>query len=662
MIMLFRLFTTTNNIDMWMKMTVHAVEAPSIVIAIAIIGKYIEERAKKNIKKYTTKMFDKLSLNEGRELTWIKPRNRNFVILEQKSVDVGLLEKDDFVKLEENALLLFDGVIVHGEVEIKENITFGYDAISSRKKGDKVKSGSIIKTGDCVMMVEEVLEQAMLFKIIEEMNSSLNQKLKFQHFLDKIMNYFVPAIICISILTFVIWFLFYLIKIILNTVDEKESKYYEYLTFSFVVERAISILVISCPCAFGLAIPTVTTIVLNLALKQGMLVKNLSALPEVRKADYFVFDKTGTLTEVVREAKVEYLNLSGLNSEFPIFDIVAQIEKNQKHPIGEVIYSHCLRNASFEGKTASNFSICSSPEIKSNGLESKINYNGLEYSIHIGNPSYMRSHQIKLEERDDIKNVYSHCVSQKLNVCFVAVNEEVKLVMSIDSSSNLRKEAKDVMTMLTTYLQRNAGILSGDQNEGVKAVGRILGLEEGNCIGEADNRMKKEVLNELKKKHIVLMIGDGVNDILSLSEADYGISFNANSQLNLVASDIIFVKEDLRLVLSLLKLSKFTYIFIWINIFWACIYNLLMLPIAAGAFYSVWSIEMSPTSSSLSMLCSSLLILITSNSIRLFNFDYSHFTIPEQTVNIELTNRKKSESNILMTVLKSETSRSLELV
>ena len=117
------------------------------------------------------------------------------------------------------------------------------------------------------------------------------------------------------------------------------------------------------------------------------------------------------------------------------------------------------------------------------------------------------------------------------------------------------------------------------------------------------------------------MIGDGVNDILSLSEADFGISFNSNSQLNLIASDIIFVKQDLRLILSLLKLSKLTYIFIWINLFWACIYNLSMLPIASGLFHFFWKVEITPTGSSFSMLCSSLLILITANTLRLFKLN-----------------------------------------
>ncbi len=148
---------------------------------------------------------------------------------------------------------------------------------------------------------------------------------------------------------------------------------------------------------------------------------------------------------------------------------------------------------------------------------------------------------------------------------------------------------------------------------------------------------KKKILQDLKNKNknFVLMIGDGINDVLSLTEANYGISFNANSQLNLIASDIIFIKEDLRLILSLLKLSKLTFVFIWINIFWAFVYNIVMIPIVSGVFYKYSEFLMSPTISSLSMLCSSLLIIFTSNLLRLFNIDYIYDSYKDNNQSIK---------------------------
>jgi len=167
-------------------------------------------------------------------------------------------------------------------------------------------------------------------------------------------------------------------------------------------------------------------------------------------------------------------------------------------------------------------------------------------------------------------------------------------------------------------------ILSGDNRKSVENVAKKLSFAKNDFYGEVNHTQKKEILQTLKNadKNLVLMVGDGINDVLSLTEANYGISFNANSQLNLVASDIIFIKEDLSLILSLLKLSKLTYVFIWINIFWAFVYNIFMIPIASGVFYGYSEFMMSPTMSSLSMLCSSLLIILTSNLLRLFDIEF----------------------------------------
>jgi P-type Cu+ transporter len=514
-------------------LTVHSIEAAATVIAITLIGKNFEERAKNSIKNFSVKLFEKFSFSKGDNMmvTWMKPRNRKFITLEEKSIDVGLIEKDEFIKLKELDFLLIDGVIVSGEVEITENITFGYDVISSKKVGDRLKSGSVIKKGNCVLMVEEVLEDSLLFKITKEMSNSTNQKLSFQHFIDKIMGFFVPGIIILSLLTFITWTIIYLLS-------SNQNPENNYLTFSFVIERAISILVISCPCAFGLAIPTVTTIALNMALKYGILIKNTTVLTEVRNSDKFVFDKTGTLTEVINNIKIEY-EKNDLN--LPIFEIISLVEKDQKHPIAEALYSFCLRyDKNIENSEKSNQKeikmdiqsntiIClieNSIEIKSNGVKANILFKDVEYNIKIGNLDFIRENK-NLSNLSDveegIKTVHSTCINNKLNVIFMSINENISLILSIDSSSKLRKEANFVIAYLKNIQNKNVYILSGDQEEGVKEAGNRLGIDNDKCFGSIDNFKKKEILNQLKQESFnnngkVMMIGDGVNDILSLSE------------------------------------------------------------------------------------------------------------------------------------------------
>lgn len=231
-----------------------------------------------------------------------------------------------------------------------------------------------------------------------------------------------------------------------------------------------------------------------------------------------------------------------------------------------------------------------------------------------------------LKESCNLQSVIKKISNNSSTNVFISIDNNINAILTIDTSSSIRPEIKFVLDELRLQGKRTL-ILSGDNCQSVQEVGKKLGFTGSDLIGEVNNIEKKEILQCLKKEKnknnvSLLMIGDGINDVLSLSEADYGISFNAHSQLNLVASDVIFIKEDLSLILSLIKLSKLTYIFIWINIFWAFIYNIFMIPIATGLFRSLSAYTMSPTISSISMLGSSLLIIFTSNLLRLFEIDY----------------------------------------
>jgi len=395
------------------EMTMHSAEAAAAVIAIFIIGKYVEEKAKNNIKKLTINMFSDDKILIKNKITYIKPGNKSFTsFLIEKKVDVGLLEKDDLCIVNSGDILLFDCIILKGSLEVNENSNYGFDNIVKRVVGDKLKSGSQITNiieENTIVIVSDVVEQSLLFKVIKEMSVCLNQKLKFQHFIDKIVRLFVPLIIIISLMTFCIWLV---VKLILVDFNKNADKEYmakmSYLTIAFIFERAISILVVSCPCAFGLAIPTVTTISLNKALTNGILIKNLSILPEIRNANVFVFDKTGTMTVIRREVKIEYLkylkmknfqknslknekeygdiccrieqNLNDRNDnkiynfdnergasknddmiiviqknqenqfiDFPLYEAIAETEKSQKHPIAEIMYSFAIRKIQSKG-------------------------------------------------------------------------------------------------------------------------------------------------------------------------------------------------------------------------------------------------------------------------------------------------------------------------
>jgi Cu+-exporting ATPase len=590
-----RLYITEDMIDNYSLMTAHAAEASATVIAILIFGKYVEDRARNNIKSHTSKIFSDKKLEKGSSMKKVKPGSKNFSwLLAETETDSGLLEKDEFCELRKDDFLFVDCVIVSGTVGVNENSSYGSLDIVEKGKGDKLKSGTEIiqiRSEKCFVMIEEVLEHSLIYKVTQEMSNSLNQKMKFQKLIDRVVRYFVPIVVTLSLIISVIW-------LCLKYIRKMD------VDLSFIFERSISIMVISCPCAFGLAIPTVTTIALNKALKYGILIKNLDILPEIRKSNIFVFDKTGTLTEIVKEVNIEYR--SPESQQYPIFEILAQIEKAQKHPIAEAIYSLCIR--SLDGEHLRHH--VEILNVQSNGIVASYN----NENILVGNNKLLEGNQVSISGRSH--EIYEKLKAKNLTTVFVVNDSRIELILSIDTTSEQRKEAQGVIHLL----QGRKIILSGDNEESVKELGKHLGIKGEDCFGQVDSQTKKEILQNLRKKGKVLMIGDGINDILSLSEADFGISFNSTSHLNLVASDIIFVKQDLSLILSLIRLSKITYIFILMNIFWAFSYNLMMLPIAAGVFHSI-DFDMTPTSSSFSMLCSSMLIILTSNLLRLFKLD-----------------------------------------
>jgi P-type E1-E2 ATPase len=246
------------------------------------------------------------------------------------------------------------------------------------------------------------------------------------------------------------------------------------------------------------------------------------------------------------------------------------------------------------------------------------NYEKIKCEFLIGNKKFIEDlNSIKIP--DEILKLISN-INKNSSIIFTCLNKEILGIFSIDTSSIIRPELKFIIEKIEMNKKNEVYILSGDNNNAVNELGKNLQIKNENCIGGVSDFEKKQFLSDLKnnKNKKVLMIGDGINDVLSLSEADFGISFNSNSQFNLVASDIIFLKEDLNLLLKLMKISKFTFNFIWINIFWAFIYNIIMIPITSGIFYSFWDYLMSPTISSLAMLGSSILILLTSNFLRLF--------------------------------------------
>lgn len=613
-----------------------SLSASSIVIGISTLGKFVEDNAKTKIRKQSTSFINQDKTEINQKIMLFKPLNKELSRYNEVFINQGLLEVNDLVKLNNNDFILLDSIIIKGEVEVNEGINQGYDIITVKKPGEKLKSGTIItkvlntlynnssdsnKEDFCLVTVENVLEKSMMFKLMDSMLASLNQKLKFQHFVDKITEYFVPIIVLIVFFSFFVWsirkFSGY------QLVNDRE------LTWFYIFERCISILVVSCPCAFGLAIPTVTTIAMSKAMKLGILIKNLTILPEIRKTNKIAFDKTGTLTETIKNINSEFVE-----EKYPVYEIIECMEMNQTHPVGESLYYYALKNKAFISKDKlSVVKIIDDDEFKSNedrksiikhdyGIEANVIVNNnTEYNIIIGSTTVLDlNSNIKTSDKEKI--IMNNIKKNNKSITLVIVNNAIASILSIDTVTNMRAEAKGVINYMRDELSIESYILSGDAEDSVNTMARELNISSNNTFGALQPGRKKIILNELKQNdNKVMMIGDGVNDVLSLSEASFGVSFNATSHLNLISSDIIIVKEDLSLLIALINISHFSFYFIWVNIFWAFGYNFLMIPISSGLFEKYINIEISPQLSSFFMLLSSLLIIFNSNLLRFISFN-----------------------------------------
>lgn len=614
--------------------------ASAIVVGISTIGSFVENLAKNKVRQQSALFLSNDITDVKQTIKLVKTKNQALTFYDTYDIDQGLLEVNDIVELKSKDFILCDSIVIKGSVKVNEGFSYGYDIITVKNKGDKILSGSIIENiineEKVLIMVENNLENSKVYYLMDTMLKTFNQKIKILNFVDKIIKFFVPTIVIIALFVMSIW----TFKKFYGDLMDDGSE----ISIFFIIERFISMLVVSCPCAFGLAIPLVTTISISIGLKSGILIKNISSLSEIYLTKKLVFDKTGTLTEIIRNIEIDYINKDCF---FNIFNVIELMEKHSKHPVGEALYNFSIKQKieyksdqklyikeeennymniqnSIDNTNDTSITLDSNVFVDyrkgiyfhKNGIESKICTNSVEAKVFIGSSL----NYDKYNYNENIVNSIKKGKSLNHSIIIVVINNNIEAVFHIDTFSNLRFEAKG----LIEYLKKNniqCYILSGDSNESVNKVARELAILPSCTYGEADANSKKNILTELKKDGFVMMIGDGVNDVLSLSTANFGISFNASSQLNFVSSDIVIVKEDLTLILSLLKLSKYSFIFICLNILWAFSYNFLMIPMSSGLFMHYLNFHISPQLGSFLMLLSSIIVILNSNLLWFINIE-----------------------------------------
>jgi len=434
--------------------------------------------------------------------------------------------------------------------------------------GDQVIGATINQTGSFVMQAQKVGNETMLAQIIEIVKKAQNSHAPIQKLTDKVANIFVPTVLIIAIVTFLVWYIF-LGKSIATA-----------LVF------AVAVMVIACPCALGLATPTALMVGTGRGAKMGILIKNGEILEAANSIDTIVFDKTGTITK----GQPQVTDIVGDKEN--VLQYAASLEKLSEHPLAPAILA-AAKKAKLQLKTVENFTV-----IEGWGVTGKIS--GTNFAV--GSPKKQKEIKIAPELEEQI----------------VALQNEAKTVVSVVQDNQVLgliaiQDAPKVNAKNAIYDLHRLGLktvmLTGDNQQVADAIAEQVDIDQ--VIAEVLPVDKADVIKKLQGKHHVAFVGDGINDAPALTQADVGIAMGSGTDVAIDAGGIVLIKNDLEDVVRALKLSRKTFNRIKLNLFWAFIYNVLGIPVAAGVFAGV-GLTLSPEIAGLAMAFSSLSVVISS--------------------------------------------------
>ncbi|QNN42682.1 MULTISPECIES: heavy metal translocating P-type ATPase [Pedobacter] len=547
-------------------------EAATVILTLVLLGQLLEARAHGKTN------------GAIKELLKLAPNTATKVIGDKESlVSIDDIQKGDLLRVKPGEKIPVDGSIKTGEAIIDESMISGEPVPVEKKIGDSVSSGTINGNRTFVMLAEKVGSDTLLSQIIEMVNSASRSKAPIQKMADKISGYFVPVVVLISIVTFVVW-----------AVYGPDPAY----VYAFV--NAIAVLIIACPCALGLATPMSVMVGVGKGAQSGILIKNAESLEKMNAIDVVVIDKTGTVTE----GKPSVEKVHSINPDFTehgILEKIVALNSSSEHPLAQATLRYGQENK-IDVKPISSFEA-----ITGKGVMGLLNGERLA----LGNQKLMQ--QIKAIIDPKLEKEVSAAQKQGKTVSYLAVgNKAVGFVVISDkikpsSAAAIRKLQHEGIKVI---------MFTGDNGDTAKSVSETLNLD-----GFKAQMLPEDKLNEIKKLQAegnkVAMAGDGINDAPALSQADIGIAMGTGTDVAIQSAAITLVKGDLNGIAKARLLSHKVMANIKGNLFFALGYNVLGIPIAAGILYPVFGILLSPMIAALAMSFSSVSVIL--NSLRLRN-------------------------------------------
>ncbi|GGC05833.1 MULTISPECIES: heavy metal translocating P-type ATPase [Dyadobacter] len=568
-------FSAFNTIypEFWHNQGLHAhvyFEAAAVVIAFISLGKLLEEKAKSNTSSAIKKLIG------------LQPKTVRAIIdgLEQE-IPISAVKVSDILLVRPGEKIPVDGEVTEGSSFVDESMISGEPVPVRKSLGEKVFAGTINQKGSFQFKAQKVGGDTILAQIIKMVQEAQGSKAPVQKLVDKIAGIFVPVVIGIAALTFVTWML----------VGGENAFTHAFLT-------SVTVLVIACPCALGLATPTAIMVGIGKGAENNILIKDAESLELGHKVNVVILDKTGTITE--GKPVVTDISWNAIKGEPKIFkQILFAIEAQSEHPLAEAVTSF-LKEESIEGVSLQQFESLT-------GLGVKANYDGTEYFV--GNKKLMDENNISINS--GLSCGAEKWQQQAKTVIYFANNTEVISVIAIADKIKVTSK-KAIETLQDRGIQ--VYMLTGDNKQTAAAVAQQVGLKHFKA--DVMPSQKADFIKELQSKgKIVAMVGDGINDSHALAQADVSIAMGKGSDIAMDVAKMTLITSDLNMVPKALKLSGKTVKTIKQNLFWAFIYNLIGIPIAAGLMYPINGFLLDPMIAGAAMALSS--VSVVSNSLRL---------------------------------------------
>jgi len=548
-------------------------EAVCVILTLVILGQLMEAAAHKKTG------------NAIRELINLSPDEANLMVNgEEKKVLLSKVKIGDLLKVKPGEKIPVDGKITEGSSYIDESMITGEPVPVEKNADDKVSSGTINGNQVFIMKAEKVGDETLLSQIIKMVNEASRSKAPIQKLTDKVSKIFVPAVILAAVLTFVLWQFF--------GPEGKKS------LFAFV--NAVAVLIVACPCALGLATPMSLMVGIGKGAKNGILIKNAEALEQMNKVNVLITDKTGTLTE--GKPSVEHIETAA-SDENLILKIAYALNQNSEHPLSNAV----IRKAKAENIKPEK--VEKFENISGKGVVGNINGK----KVYIGNESLLATDNISIP--GNLKKKASEIQSKAHTVSFVG--EDKKVLGFISFTDKIKENAKQAIRQLTSEGVQVI-MMTGDNEHTAKAVADELGITSFKANCKPEDKLQ-EVKRLQQQGKIVAMTGDGINDSPALAQANIGIAMGTGTDVAIESAEITLLKGDISGVAKCRLLSEKLLKNIKENLFFAFIYNVLGVPVAAGLLYPFFGILLSPMIAAAAMSVSSLSVIL--NSLRLNSVD-----------------------------------------